>query len=248
MKFFKLPQQLVSLFILFFIIIVVFIIARRIFVPATFGVYGHYRASAIDTVKEQKINYAGAKACYECHDDIFETKSKSYHKDVSCEVCHGPSAKHVESGGDFAPEIPRQRDFCPVCHGYNPSRPTGFPQVIVAQHNPGKACISCHKPHDPTPPHTPESCSACHREIFSRKMVSHHYSLACTTCHTVPDEHLANPRLNQVGKPAAKEVCGQCHDKAAESDKEIPRVDIQTHGGRYLCWDCHYPHDPEVKT
>ena len=25
----------------------------------------------------------------------------------------------------------------------------------------------------------------------------------------------------------------------------MPRVDIVEHGGRYLCWQCHYPHDPE---
>jgi ribosomal protein S27AE len=26
---------------------------------------------------------------------------------------------------------------------------------------------------------------------------------------------------------------------------EIPRVEMRTHGERYLCWQCHYPHFPE---
>ena len=31
-----------------------------------------------------------------------------------------------------------------------------------------------------------------------------------------------------------------------KSDKEIPRVDMATHGERYVCWQCHYPHSPEL--
>ena len=45
----------------------------------------------------------------------------------------------------------------------------------------------------------------------------------------------------------ARAFCGQCHAPDAKSDKEIPRVDMATHGERYVCWQCHYPHMPEVK-
>jgi ribosomal protein S27AE len=46
-------------------------------------------------------------------------------------------------------------------------------------------------------------------------------------------------------KPTSREFCGTCHSKEAKSPREIPRIDLTTHGGRYLCWQCHYPHFPE---
>jgi ribosomal protein S27AE len=50
-----------------------------------------------------------------------------------------------------------------------------------------------------------------------------------------------------VGKPAGREFCAKCHGREAASPPEIPRIDLASHGGRYLCWDCHYPHSPEAK-
>jgi hypothetical protein len=43
-----------------------------------------------------------------------------------------------------------------------------------------------------------------------------------------------------------KEFCGTCHARGADSPPEIPRIDLATHGGTYLCWQCHYPHHPEA--
>ncbi|MFQ5869027.1 MAG: hypothetical protein ACE5JC_03900 [Candidatus Zixiibacteriota bacterium] len=220
--------------------------ARILFVPHSFGKYGHYRADVVEEIISQEISYAGYQACVDCHDDVHELKAKSNHRGVSCEACHGPAAEHIEAPDEFTPRTPRERGYCPLCHGYNPSRPTGFPQIIVDLHNPGKACMSCHNPHNPLLPHAPEECSACHREIASQKMVSHHTSLACTRCHTVPEEHLVHPRFALAEKPARREFCGQCHGQEAPSPREIPRIDLHTHGERYLCWDCHYPHHPEA--
>lgn len=246
MRFPRIPQQVVSLCIFLSIAVTAFIIARKIFVPPTFGLYGHYRAKAVDEIKVRETKYAGSEACIDCHDDIYSLKAKSYHKNVACEVCHGPAQQHTQDPSEVKPEIPHDRSKCTVCHDYNPARPTGFPQIIASQHNPGKFCTQCHQAHNPTLPHTPENCSACHRAIASQKMVSHHASLECTTCHEVPPEHLTNPRDYEVRKPETKEFCGKCHAKDAESPVEIPRVDIKIHGGRYLCWDCHYPHNPEA--
>lgn len=243
---FKIPQQIIHLAIPFALAITALIIARILFVPDSFGKYGHYRADAVEEVKALDIKYAGYEACVECHDDIYDLKSQSYHRGVSCEVCHGPAAGHIEAPDEFPLEAPRERGFCPLCHGFNPSRPTGFPQIIEIQHNPGKACMSCHDPHNPTLPHKPEDCSACHRQIASQKMVSHHTTLPCTKCHAVPEEHLFNPRFADAQKPGNREFCGQCHSQDAKSLPEIPRIDLSSHGERYLCWDCHYPHNPEA--
>ncbi|MEK7774359.1 MAG: cytochrome c3 family protein [Candidatus Zixiibacteriota bacterium] len=241
----RIPRQIIPLIIIIVIVIVGFITARQIFVPASFGDLGFYRADALKEATAIEINYAGANACVECHSDIDDLKASAFHRKLSCETCHGPSAKHADAPDETLPFIPKGRDFCPVCHGYNPSRPSGFPQILPEQHNPGKACISCHNPHNPTPSHTPEECSACHRTIANQKLVSHHTSLPCTQCHNVPKEHRANPRLIRAEKPAGRETCTACHSKSAVSSLEIPRIDIETHGERRVCWDCHYPHFPE---
>jgi len=228
-------------------LIAALITARIILVPHSFGKYGHYRADAVDEIGAEPVNYAGSRACIECHGDIFEMKEKSNHRGLSCEICHGPAAKHIEAPDENLPVAPRERGFCPLCHGYNPSRPTGFPQIITALHNPGKACMSCHNPHNPLLPHTPEDCSACHREIANVKAVSPHNSLPCTRCHAVPQEHMVNPKMALAKKPVEREFCGQCHSKDADSPREIPRIDLETHWEQYVCWDCHYPHFPEAQ-
>lgn len=244
---FKIPQQFLPLALIFLSAIAALVIARELFVPETFGDIGHYRAASVGEIAALPIVYAGSEACYDCHDDIVDTKKQSNHKGVSCEACHGPAAQHIEAPDEFTPRAPRGRGYCPLCHGYNPSRPSGFPQVIAQSHNPGKACMTCHEPHNPLLPHAPEECSACHREIASKKAVSHHTDLPCAQCHVVPEEHRINPRGFAAGKPVSKETCGQCHDEGADSPKHIPRIDVENHGQRYLCWDCHYPHFPEAK-
>lgn len=223
-----------------------FVGMRALLVPDSFGKYGHYRADAVLAVEKLPIQYAGAKACADCHDDVAATKAQGFHRGVSCEVCHGPAAAHIEDPGEIKPTAPRQRGLCPLCHNYSPSRPTGFPQILTAEHNPGKPCMSCHKPHDPVPPNTPKECSACHRGIWSQKQVSPHAALPCATCHVVPKEHAVDPRSFTVTKPAGNQACEKCHANPAQSGAAIPQVPPE-HTSRYLCWDCHYPHSPEGK-
>lgn len=243
----RIPQQVISLVILFAIFMGSLVAARMLLIPKSFGKYGHYRAEAADEAAAQPIRFAGYQACAECHSDIHEMKSQSNHRGLSCEVCHGAAAQHAEVPDEFTPTAPRERGYCPLCHEYNPARPTGFPQIITIQHNLGKACRGCHNPHAPTTPRTPQDCSACHREIASQKGVSRHATLQCTICHAVPDEHLVNPREALPGRPESREFCAQCHGEGASSPEEIPRIDIASHGERYLCWDCHYPHHPEAR-
>lgn len=243
----RIPRQLIPLFVLFALVIAAFITARQMFVPPSFGKMGFYRGDALKEASEIKIKYAGAEVCADCHSEIKELKAGSFHRKVPCEACHGPCADHANAPDENLPFKPKGREFCPVCHGYNPSRPTGFPQILKNQHNPGKACMSCHNPHDPRPPHTPEECSACHRSIANQKLVSVHTNLPCTQCHNVRKGHNVNPRLIHAEKPTNIQTCANCHAKNATGSSEIPRVDIESHSERHVCWDCHYPHDPEGK-
>jgi cytochrome c553 len=245
LRFLGIPEQVVRLSILFVAAIVILLLVRQRFVPESFGETGHYRADAVDAIVDQNVRYAGLPACAECHEDEAEVKSRSYHRGLTCEGCHGPAQTHVDDPGEHLPVVPRGRDTCLRCHEYLVSRPTGFPQIVEAIHNPMVPCTDCHNPHDPTPPEVPGACSACHAAIDRIKAVSHHWSLDCETCHETAPEHKENPRAFPPKKPTRREFCGGCHAEDADSPREIPRIDLAAHGGRYLCWQCHYPHFPE---
>lgn len=240
------PRQLIPLLIIGVVFIAALAVARHLLVPDTFGEYGHYRAAAADLNRDLPMTYAGSQVCGECHDDIVEMKAHSFHERLSCEICHGPALDHANLETDELPPIPRGREYCSRCHEYESARPTGFPQILTINHNPGLPCLDCHNPHDPTPPEVPGDCSACHRQIASQKAVSSHTRLACTRCHVVPDEHRVSPTFVRAQKPTSRQLCGECHAVGASSESHIPRIDLSTHGERYMCWDCHYPHDPET--
>jgi hypothetical protein len=251
----KLPDQVVRLTIIFAIGITALIMVRQRFVPESFGEIGHYRADAIGAVASQGIRYAGWQACVACHPEEAEQKQGSYHRVLSCETCHGAAYAHTEDPSEELPLVPRKRGACLYCHSYLPSRPTGFPQIIELQHNPMEPCINCHDPHDPTPPEVPGACSGCHGQIARTKAISHHRSLECETCHETMPEHREAPRSYMPKKPREREFCGRCHSESAEVTREIwgidlgsyeiPRIDVDTHGNTYQCWQCHYPHFPE---
>lgn len=243
----RIPDQVKRLSVPVLMIIAAFITIRHILVPSDFGKYGHYRASAVDEIASQRIKYRGHEACEECHGDVDKIKKMSYHRDLSCEVCHGPAAAHTEDPNGNQLSAPRGRGYCPLCHEYLPSRPTGFPQIVSESHNPMKACISCHDAHDPKPPYVPKECEACHAEIARTKALSHHVYLSCTRCHETPEGHKIQPRDYHPKKPSTREFCGDCHAEDAPSQKGIPRINMVTHGERYVCWQCHYPHLPEVQ-
>lgn len=239
-------QQVTRLAVAFAVAGTALIAARYYLVPDTFGELGHYRAAAIDDVVAHEKKYAGHEECSLCHSPIAQQRLASMHRGVTCEVCHGPAADHVAAPGNVKPPAPRDRGFCPLCHSYNPSRPTGFPQIDPVAHNPLMPCVTCHNPHAPEPPMAPEECSACHGQIARQKAVSHHATLACTTCHEAPEQHRVDPRSALPDKPASRAFCGQCHAAGEAASPRIPQVNLRDHGGDYNCWQCHYPHFPET--
>ena len=191
------------------------------------------------------ISYAGSRQCGECHDEEHAAVKGSYHKDVSCEVCHGPAYAHTKDQA-VKPSVTRERKLCPLCHLYDPSRPTGFPQINPVTHNPMQPCVNCHNPHDPTAPEAPQECRACHGGIVSMTSLSNHALLACTTCHEAPEQHKVTPRSYKPSLPTERKFCGRCHAKDSK-EPGAPKVNVETHGEKYLCWHCHYAHMPEVR-
>ncbi len=240
-----LPEPVIRLGLVFICFFGIVLFIRIVIIPPRLKETGPQRTSAIERELSREISYVGSNICEDCHDEEYVLKRKGYHKYLSCETCHGPAKDHTEDP-EILPSAPRERDFCPQCHAYNLSRPTGFPQIFPVAHNPLDPCFKCHDPHDPKPPEVPKECAACHAQIERTKAVSPHIFLECTTCHITPDGHKINPDQNRPTKPEKREFCAQCHGLES-SVKETPKIDLLTHGEDYLCWQCHYPHMPEIQ-
>lgn len=129
----------------------VFLVARQLVVPPSFGQYGHYRGAVLDEVARQSPKFAGQQACADCHSDIVETRAKGRHRIVSCEACHGPLASHAQDPSAVVPKKPDPSPLCRRCHEADSAKPASFPQVATAEHSGGEKCESCHNPHQPKP-------------------------------------------------------------------------------------------------
>jgi len=149
MKRFKDVEHLLRLAALFVAAILVFAVARAELVPATFGTLGHYRATAVDDVRAKVPEYAGQKACAECHVDVVETRAKARHKAIACESCHGPLGRHADGSSAEPPRKPVATPLCTHCHAANTGKSKRYPVVDIEEHAGGEPCLTCHKPHDP---------------------------------------------------------------------------------------------------
>lgn len=238
------PQQVKRMALLIVGVIVVVVVTRLFLIPRSLVDKELHETNTIERELVKPIQFAGAVACRDCHTEVSDTLAKGFHRNLSCEACHGAAAGHAEDPSSIKPPAPRDRKYCPVCHAYDPSRPTGFPQINPTTHNPIKPCFTCHNPHNPAPSKAPESCAACHGQIQRTTGVSSHALLGCTRCHAVPAEHKTAPRTALPSKPQNRAFCGTCHAKDSK-EANAPKIDMESHGGSYLCWQCHYPHLPE---
>ena len=126
----------------------VFLIVRYLMIPADFGVYGFYRAGALDDARKQVPVHAGETICLDCHTDVGKVRQDSRHKAVRCEACHGPLAKHVADSTVKPPAL-NPRLVCLKCHTTQAGLPPGFPNISPSEHMGEGPCADCHKPHSP---------------------------------------------------------------------------------------------------
>lgn len=135
---------------LFGVGILVFLLARALFIPEGFGVLGHYRVGALADNSKRAPVFAGRKACGECHTDEPALLAGGPHKGVGCEACHGALGVHAQAPDKLKPARPDAEKLCAVCHLPNVAKPAGFPQVDPKEHADGSgACGGCHDPHSP---------------------------------------------------------------------------------------------------
>jgi hypothetical protein len=244
----KLPEQVVRLGAVIVALLVIVLALRFVLLPASFFSARPHQAAKVEREMAKPRHYAGAAGCTECHAEQVKAQYASFHRNIGCENCHGPSAQHAagDKSAAAAPRRQKDREFCLACHAYNTSRPNGFPQVDPQEHNARKQCVRCHDPHDPAPPETPKDCGGCHGRIERTKALSAHALLPCSECHKADEQHMLRPRSALPTKPDSRESCGRCHVAGATGPAiSKATVDLAAHGGKYLCWQCHYAHLPE---
>jgi uncharacterized CHY-type Zn-finger protein len=142
-------QHLVRMAGLFAVGILGFFVLRWLLVPPGFGLYGHYRAGAIEDASARPLHFAGRATCEACHTDVVAARRGSRHERIACEACHGPLIRHANAPGEVKPALPDSRTLCARCHQASPWKPRTFPQVKVAEHSPDTPCTACHQPHAP---------------------------------------------------------------------------------------------------
>ena len=137
-------------------VIAAIFVARLFLVPDDFGVhgqnftYGYHRLSNIQEWQEFPVKYQGRQSCIECHRQNVRTVSRSPHRRVECENCHGPAGAHPDDV-EYLPTN-TDRELCLRCHAFldypNSSR-AELPNINDRMHYRRRGCIECHNPHDP---------------------------------------------------------------------------------------------------
>jgi len=136
--------------------IALLLVARKLMVPADFGVHGasftynFYRLASIDDWKNMPVHYRGKDTCTDCHEDKVKAINASPHAQIQCENCHGPAGDHPDNPALL--EIDRSRALCLRCHTglpYPSSHRADLPGVDPENHNPRTECAECHNPHNP---------------------------------------------------------------------------------------------------
>jgi len=142
--------HLIRVVLVFAVGLILFITARAVLVPKSFGAYGHYRADSLKDIAARPISFAGHDACLDCHQEIYDLKKTGKHAGVNCEACHGPLAAHVADCTKVVPQKPDTAVLCIKCHEANSAKPKWFPQVNSKEHSGGMACNTCHQAHKPS--------------------------------------------------------------------------------------------------
>ena len=110
----RLPDQIIRICIVFFVLIIIVIGIRVLIIPENLKEREIFRTSAVKQELTNEIFYAGSEICVDCHDDEYDIKQNGYHQKLSCEVCHGASYEHTEEPDEAIPEAPRGRKYCAV--------------------------------------------------------------------------------------------------------------------------------------
>ena len=133
-------------------IVVLFVAAKQLTKPKSFGQYGYYRGDNVTEWMAMTPSYAppGNKECIKCHADIAQTVSQAQHGKQDCQSCHGPLMEHVRKPNVTHPKVVGNAELCGACHRELIGRTKEqITTIKVGEHSGGLDCVRCHNPHQP---------------------------------------------------------------------------------------------------
>ena len=221
--------------------------------------FGEERATAPESSYVGAIAQEACLVCHRTHHEAFERGNPHWKTSLDpslpphlkgCESCHGPGAKHINSGGkkEFIFSFKEQRakdvsDVCLKCHQHQKD----LFQFERSSHKTGAVgCSECHRMHGaPLEPKLLKSeerslCFSCHAEIKSRFYLPTRHpvpegAMLCSDCHT-PHGSRSRASLRRWNKFNV-DVCFKCHpEKRGPFVFEHQCVKVEG------CGICHDPH------
>lgn len=218
-------------------------------------------AGAQEQQKAASSPYVGSETCGGCHEDLAKAFNKNAHAVLlsgkfqkgenpgGCESCHGPGAKHAESGDPADIRNPRHlqvtaaNDVCLACH----RQQTGRTDFISSSHAKNQiACVACHSVHKGAEALRPrkiasinEMCAGCHstqwaemHRPYTHRVIEN--GMSCVDCHNPHGTPIAKPLSTSFGNDVA---CLKCH-----GDLRGPFVFEHAPVRLEGCTSCHMPH------
>jgi DmsE family decaheme c-type cytochrome len=190
--------------------------------------------------------------CATCHQAYAELFAENVHRGIhqnaqSCEACHGPGSKHLETRGkepgtiiSFKQLDPVQSaEVCLQCHEQNACSPGAMWRTSKHAHA-GITCTSCHSAHYNVPPGTPAVVepgeSAMNGSATTLRLTSFQEETAEETS-TLPSLRGTSNNLGAT----APDTCYRCHGDLADMQRIAGPHQICGPNG-FNCTTCHDSH------
>ncbi len=145
------PAHIVRLLLLLAGFLILAVVARNYVLDPSYYQFGDYRGDAVIEEAAYPPQYRGAAYCQGCHGERHTEWTSGVHRNVKCEVCHGPAREHPADGPLPIPDDTMK--LCTICHEAMPGRPAAQPQIVIAEHpvphDGALQCLTCHNPHSP---------------------------------------------------------------------------------------------------
>jgi DmsE family decaheme c-type cytochrome len=178
--------------------------------------------------------------CATCHEDAVQqfkatAHGRAFHAGIkggtaSCESCHGPGDKHVESGdpADILNPVDlkgaRADASCLTCHGNRGGQASWHGGEHQAA---GVNCVDCHGIHQDVP------ARRAGKMIKSGLSRTRTTTELCLSCHTTQRKSLTQRSSHPLRE--GKMDCASCHDPHGGGSETMLRAD----SANDLCMSCH---------
>lgn len=207
--------------------------------------------------------------CLQCHKAYTESFQHNVHRGIhqgqSCEACHGPGSRHIETRGkvpglmfNFKTMPPAQAaEVCLKCHEQNACSPGAQWRTSKHAHS-NMSCNSCHTSHYNLPPGTPPTTEPGAEARNAQGAV-----ISLASFRQPIDTETLRSRSNNLNA-MAPDTCYRCHGDMADLQHIAGPHQIcgpngmncttchDAHGNlleysrQQLCMDCHKADSPTM--